>query len=110
MFEYKFGKTYSPCTSIAFILLYNVMVDSIDVLKPNKELFLLYTGDHIIYNTLLSDPLNSTIAINQAQSYIQTLYKPDVTTEKSTRSQTKDHHKNGTKCLLTWHAGVRMGV
>ena len=49
------------------------MGDSIDVLKPNKELFLLYTGDHIIYNTLLSDPLNSTIAINQAQSCIQTL-------------------------------------
>ena len=70
MFEYK----YSPSKSIAFILLYNVM----DVLKPNKELFSLYTGDHIIYNKLLSDPLNSTIAINQAQSCIQTLYKPAV--------------------------------
>ena len=78
MFEYNFDKKYSPRTSIAFILLYNVMGDSIDVLKPNKELFLLYTGDHIIYNTLLSDPLNSTIAINQAQSCIQTLYKPAV--------------------------------
>ena len=43
------------------------MGDSMDVLKPNKELCLLYTGDHIIYNTLLSDALNSTIAINQAQ-------------------------------------------
>ena len=50
------------------------MGDSMDVLKPNKELFSLYTGDHIIYNKLLSDPLNSTIAINQAQSCIQTLY------------------------------------
>ena len=54
------------------------MGDSMDVLKPDKELFSLYTGDHIIYNTLLSDPLNSTIAINQAQSCIQTLYKPAV--------------------------------
>ena len=54
------------------------MGDSMDVLKPNKELFSLYTGDHIIYNTLLSDPLNSTIAINQAQSCIKTLYKPAV--------------------------------
>ena len=54
------------------------MSDSIGVLKPNKELFLLYTGDHIIYNTLLSDPLNSTIAIGQAQSCIQTLYKAAV--------------------------------
>ena len=71
-------KTYSPCTSIPFILLYNVMGDSMDVLKPNKELFSLYTSDHIIYNTLLSDPINSTIAINQAQSCIQTLYKPAV--------------------------------
>ena len=76
MFEYNFDNKYSPCTSIAFIPLYNVVGDSMDVLKPNKELFLLYTGDHIIYNTLLSDPLNSTIAINQAQSCIQTLYKP----------------------------------
>ena len=78
MFEYNFDKKYSPRTSIACILLYNVMGDSIDVLKPNKELFLLYTGDHIIYNTLLSDPLNSTIAINQAQSCIQALHKPAV--------------------------------
>ena len=78
MFEYNFDKKYSPCTSIAFILLNNVMGSRIDELKPNKELFLLYTGDHIIYNTLLSDPLNSTIAINQAQSCIQTLYKPAV--------------------------------
>ena len=23
---------------------------------------------------------------------------------------TKDHHKNGTNCLPTWHAGVRVGV
>ena len=76
MFEYHFDKKYSPCTSIAFILLYNIMSDSIDVLKPDKELFLLYKGDHIIYNTLLSDPLNSTIAIKQARSCIQTLYKP----------------------------------
>ena len=74
MFEYNFDKKHFPSTSIAFILLYNVMGDSMDVLKPNKELFSLYTGDHIIYNTLLSDPLNSTIAINQAQSCIQTLY------------------------------------
>ena len=74
MFEYK----YSPSKSIAFILLYNVMGDSMDVSKPNKELFSLYTGDHIIYNKLLSDPLNSTSAINQAQSCIQTLYKPPV--------------------------------
>ena len=74
MFEYNFDKKYSPSTSIAFILLY----DSMDVLKPNNELFSLYTGDHIIYNTLLSDSLNSTIAINQAQSCIQTLYKPAV--------------------------------
>ena len=72
MFEYDFDKKYSQSTSIAFILLYNVMGDSMDVLKPNKELFSLYTGDHIIYNTLLSDPLNSTIGINQAQSCIQT--------------------------------------
>ena len=78
MFECNFDKIYSPCTSIAFILSYNVMGDGMDVLKPNKELFSLYTGDHIIYNTLLSDPLNSTIAINQAQSCIQTLYKPAV--------------------------------
>ena len=54
------------------------MGDNIDVLKPIKELLLLYTGDHIIYNTQLSDNLNSTIAINQAQSCIQTLYKPAV--------------------------------
>ena len=54
------------------------MGDSMDVLKPNKEFFSLYTGDHIIYNTLLSDPLNSTIAISQAQWCIQTLYKPAV--------------------------------
>ena len=74
MFEYNFDKKYSPSTSIAFVLLYNVMGDSMDVLKPNKELFSLYTGDHFIYNTLLSDPLNSTLAINQAQSCIQTLY------------------------------------
>ena len=74
MFEYYFDKKHFPSTSIAFILLYNVMGDSMDVLKPNKELFSLYTGDHIIYNTLL----NSTIAINQAQSCIQTLYKPAV--------------------------------
>ena len=33
-------------------------------LKHNKD-FLLYTGDHIIDNTLLSDPLNSMIAINK---------------------------------------------
>ena len=78
MFEYHFDKKYSSSTFIAFILLYNVMGDSMDVLKPNKELFSLYTGDHIIYNTLLSDPLNSTIAISQAQSCIQTLYKPAV--------------------------------
>ena len=49
MIEYNFDKKYSPRTSIAFILLYNVMGDSIDVLKPNKEWFSLYTGDHIIY-------------------------------------------------------------
>ena len=54
------------------------MGDSNDVLKPNEEMFLLYTCDYIIYNTLLSDPLYSTIAINQAQSCIQTLYKPAV--------------------------------
>ena len=78
MFEYNFDKKYSPCTSIVFILLNNVMGNRIDVLKPNKELLLLYAGDHIIYDTLLSDPLNRTIAINQAQSCIQTLYKPAV--------------------------------
>ena len=78
MFEYNFDKKYSSSTSIAFILLYNVMGDSMDVIKPNEELFSLYTGDHIIYNTLLSDPLNSTIAISQAQSCIQTICKPAV--------------------------------
>ena len=30
-------KHIPPCTSIAFILLYNVMGDSIDVLKPNAS-------------------------------------------------------------------------
>ena len=24
--------------------------------------------------------------------------------------QTKDHHKNRKNCLLTWHAGVMVGV
>ena len=78
MFEYNFDKN-NPHAHPSHLYLYTMLYgDSIDVLKPNKELFLLYKGDHIIYNTLLSDPLNSTIAINQAQSCIQTLYKPAV--------------------------------
>ena len=77
------------------------MGDNIDVLKPNNELFLLYTGDHIIYNTQLSDPLNSTIAINQAQSCIQTLYKPAVSPSLSSTfsSLIYDDASNQTKCL-----------
>ena len=78
------------------------MGDSIDVLKPNKELFLLYTGDHIIYNTLLSDPLNSTIAINQAQSCIQTLHKPAVSPlplSGTFSSVIYNDASNRTKCL-----------
>ena len=42
MFEYNFDKKYSPSTSIAFILLYNVMGDSMDVLKPNKIVFTIH--------------------------------------------------------------------
>ena len=26
------------------------------------------------------------------------------------QGHTKDHHKNGTNCLLAWHAGIRVGV
>ena len=87
------------------------MGDSMDVLKPNKELFSLYTGDHIIYNTLPSDPLNSTIAINQAQSCIQTLYKhavsPSLSLALNYSSLIYGDACNQTKCLdidnyLTW--------
>ena len=57
-------KNVYHANSIALILLYNVKGDNIYVLKHNED-FLLYTGDHIIDNTLLSDPLNSMIAINR---------------------------------------------